>query len=76
MTAALFGEGPGGFVVSGEADALRELGEGVPAAADRPRRRRGAEDRRAGEAVGAPIGLALTLAELAGAHAGLGELFS
>ncbi len=30
VTAALFGEGPGGFVVSGEADELQRLGERVP----------------------------------------------
>jgi len=76
VTAALFGEGPGGFVVSGAADALRELGEDVPLLRIGRVGGEGLTIVEQGEAVGAPIGLALTLAELAGAHAGLGELFS
>jgi hypothetical protein len=70
---ALFGECSGGFVVSGEADGLRELREGVRVL-------------RIGEVggdalrildVGASVKVtvALTLDELADAHCSLGELF-
>ncbi len=83
LAAALFGEGPGGFLVSGEAGALRELAErasGVPVVsigrvgddvlsivASSPE----------GEA-GATAGtmLTLTLDELAQAHGAMSELFS
>jgi phosphoribosylformylglycinamidine synthase subunit PurL len=84
VTAALFGEGAGGFVVSARADALRELsegegeGEGVPVRVLRIGRVGGgaltivdvADARRE------PVEIALTLDELAGAHSGLAELFS
>ena len=74
MTAALFGEGPGGFVVSGEAHALRELGARAPV---RVIGRVGDDVLSIVEA-GATAGtmITLTLDELAGAHASLGELFS
>jgi phosphoribosylformylglycinamidine synthase II len=78
MTVALFGEGPGGFVVSGEAEALRELG-GEAAAAGVALRVLG----RVGEDVlnvveaGAVAGtmITVTLQELGDAHGRLGELF-
>jgi phosphoribosylformylglycinamidine synthase len=78
MTVALFGEGPGGFVVSGEAEALREL-EGEAAAAGVALRVLG----RVGEDVlnvveaGAVAGtmITVTLQELGDAHGRLGELF-
>ena len=74
MTAALFGEGPGGFVVSGEADALRQLGERVPT---RVIGRVGDELLTIVEGgAGAGEMLALTLEELADAHSSLAELFS
>jgi phosphoribosylformylglycinamidine synthase II len=74
VAAALFGEGPGGFVVSGEADALRELGERAPV---RMIGRVGDDALTIVEA-GATSGLmlTLTLTELAAAYAALGELFS
>jgi phosphoribosylformylglycinamidine synthase len=74
VSGALFGEGPGGFVVSGEADALRELGERAPV---RTIGRVGDEALTIVEA-GATAGmmLTLTLTELADAYAALGELFS
>jgi phosphoribosylformylglycinamidine synthase len=74
LAAALFGEGPGGFVVSGRADALRELGERVPV---RTIGRVGDDLLTVVEA-GATAGtmLALTLDELAGAHAALARLFA
>jgi phosphoribosylformylglycinamidine synthase subunit PurL len=68
--AALFGEGPGGFVVSGEQDALRRLGERVPV---RPIGRTGG-DRLAIE-IGAETA-SISLSELAHAHAGLEQLFA
>ncbi|MGO9321623.1 MAG: phosphoribosylformylglycinamidine synthase subunit PurL [Solirubrobacteraceae bacterium] len=74
VTAALFGEGPGGFVVSGEADALRQLGERVPT---RVIGRVGDELLTIVEGgAGAGEMLALTLEELADAHSSLAELFS
>ncbi|MGH2864790.1 MAG: phosphoribosylformylglycinamidine synthase subunit PurL, partial [Solirubrobacteraceae bacterium] len=76
VTAALFGEGPGGFLVSGGAESLRELAERAPV----PVRVIG----RVGEDVlniveaGAVAGTMLTLSleELAVAHGALAELFS
>ncbi|HTA33985.1 MAG TPA: AIR synthase-related protein, partial [Solirubrobacteraceae bacterium] len=73
---ALFGEGPGGFIVSGEAESLRELAESAPV----PVRVIG----RVGEDVlniieaGAVAGtmLTLTLEQLAVAHGALAELFT
>ncbi len=74
VVAALFGEGPGGFLVSGDDQALRALGERAPV------RLIG----RVGEQLltivegGAGAGemLALTLDELRTAHGALAELFS
>jgi phosphoribosylformylglycinamidine synthase II len=77
-TAALFGEGPGGFVVSGESDGLRELGVGVVKLG-----RVGGDGLRigiagllAGREGTAGETVAITLAELTAAFASLGELFS
>ncbi len=71
VTAALFGEGPGGFVVSGPSAALGELGERATV------RRLG---RVGGDAltIGGDdqLSLAISLRELALAHASLEELFS
>jgi phosphoribosylformylglycinamidine synthase len=71
VTAALFGEGPGGFVVSGPSAALGELGEHATV------RRLG---RVGGDAltIGGDdqLSLAISLQELARAHASLEELFS
>ncbi|MHB8240443.1 MAG: phosphoribosylformylglycinamidine synthase subunit PurL [Solirubrobacteraceae bacterium] len=76
VTAALFGEGPGGFVVSGSADALRAIGQGTGVSV----RRLGVVD---GEALSIarttgeseqPV-LELSLRELGEAHSALGELF-
>jgi phosphoribosylformylglycinamidine synthase II len=73
-SAALFGEGPGGFVVSGEAEGLRELGKG---AAVRMIGTVGGEELRILDAgAGGGAAITLTLSELAGAHAGLAQLFS
>ncbi len=73
MTAALFGEGPGGFVVSGEADALRALGERVRV---RMLGRVGDDVLSIVEAgAGAGTMIALTLGDLAAAHSRLGQLF-
>jgi phosphoribosylformylglycinamidine synthase II len=68
LTDALFGEGPGGFVLSGTRSALLELGERVPA-------------RLIGTVGGdalkiADAAITITLAELVDAHSRLGELFS
>jgi phosphoribosylformylglycinamidine synthase subunit PurL len=74
VTAALFGEGSGGFVVSGAPEALRELGERAPL---RVIGRVGEDVLNIVEAgAGAGSMLTLTLAELAAAHASLGELFA
>ncbi len=74
VAAALFGEGPGGFVVSGHADALHALGEHVPTRVIG----RVGEDLLTIVEAGAGAGemLALTLDELRAAHTGLAELFS
>jgi phosphoribosylformylglycinamidine synthase subunit PurL len=71
---ALFGEGPGGFVVSGDPDALKALGERVPL---QPLGRVGDEALTIVEA-GAVAGMMLTLSldELARSHASLAELFT
>jgi phosphoribosylformylglycinamidine synthase II len=76
--AALFGEGPGGFVVSGDADALlalaRHAGEAVAVVTIG---RVGDDSLTIVEAgAGAGTMLTLTLDELAGAHAALAEWFS
>ena len=71
----LFGEAPGGFLVSGPAEALQELGGEVPVV---PIGTVGGEElsiERGAALPGEPV-LALTLAELAAAHSrGLVELF-
>jgi phosphoribosylformylglycinamidine synthase len=74
LTTALFGEGSGGFVVSGEAGALRELRERVPVLSIG----RVGDDVLGIVEAGAPAGtmVTLTLDELADAHGALGELFS
>jgi phosphoribosylformylglycinamidine synthase subunit PurL len=74
VTACLFGEGPGGFIVSAAEDALRELGERVHV---RTIGRVGDDVLTIVEA-GATAGtmLTLTLDELVAAHGALGELFS
>jgi phosphoribosylformylglycinamidine synthase II len=71
-TAALFGEGPGGFVVSGSEDALRGLGEQVPM------RTLGAVGGRALEITlsGAKVNINVTIDELADAHSAFADLFS
>jgi phosphoribosylformylglycinamidine synthase II len=73
--AALFGESPGGFVVSGTSEALDALGEQIAV------RRLGAVDGDAltlafdgHERAGGPI--VLTLQQLAQAHASMAELFA
>jgi phosphoribosylformylglycinamidine synthase II len=74
LTTALFGEGSGGFVVSGEAGALRALGERVPVLSIG----RVGDDVLGIVEAGAPAGtmVTLTLDELADAHSSLAELFS
>jgi phosphoribosylformylglycinamidine synthase subunit PurL len=71
---ALFGEGPGGFVVSGAAVALGELAQ------DAPLHRLGTVGGDSLElklSQGGPArAIALSLQELAGAHASLAELFA
>jgi phosphoribosylformylglycinamidine synthase subunit PurL len=71
LTAALFGEAPGGFIVSGPADALRELGANAPVlvlgAVGGPELEIAHSD--------ANVSLNVTLAELTHAHSALAELF-
>jgi phosphoribosylformylglycinamidine synthase II len=71
VAAALFGEGPGGFLVSAQPDALRSLGRSVRVVPIGTVGGKQLEIALAGEAV------SISLADLAGAHAGgLLELFS
>jgi phosphoribosylformylglycinamidine synthase len=74
LAAALFGEGPGGFLLSGEADALHALDEQVTVVMIG----RVGEDLLSIVAAGATAGtmLTLTLDELARAHASFSKLFS
>jgi phosphoribosylformylglycinamidine synthase II len=74
LTAALFGEAPGGFVVSGRAHALRELAHDVPLMA----LGRVGDDVLSIVEAGAAAGmmLTLTLDELARAHSSLAALFA
>ncbi len=74
LTAALFGEGSGNFLVSGEAAAVRALGERTPIVAIG----RVGDDLLSIVEAGAPAGtmLTLTLDELASAHGALRELFA
>ena len=90
MNVVLFGEGSGGFVVSGSADALAGLAELADRAHERvPVLPIGHVGGRAlalaigggagvGESGGGgePAAIGLTLGELAGAHGRLAELFS
>ena len=71
-TDALFGEGPGGFVVSGPAEALSELGAHAPVLV------LGAVGGREMEInhSGANVNLSATLAELSESHGALADLFS
>jgi phosphoribosylformylglycinamidine synthase II len=73
LATALFGEGPGGFIVSGEARALRTLGERVPLVVIG----RVGDDVLSIVEAGATAGtmLTVTLDELAAAHASLAQLF-
>jgi phosphoribosylformylglycinamidine synthase subunit PurL len=76
MTAALFGEGPGGFVVSGDAEDLRELAERVSASV-RPIGRVGEDVLSINQAgAGAGTMIAIALEELRAAHGALAELFA
>src|SRR4051812_10566604 len=68
-TARLFGEGPGGFVVSGPREALRELSERVPLAVVGEIGGETLAVRIAGSEISVP------LAELRGAHSELERLF-
>jgi phosphoribosylformylglycinamidine synthase len=74
LPAALFGEDPGGFVVSGEAGALRTLAEHAPVVSIG----RVGDDVLSIVEAGATAGTALTLTldELAAAHRALSELFA
>jgi phosphoribosylformylglycinamidine synthase subunit PurL len=74
LATALFGEGPGGFIVSGAPDAVRALGERVSVVTIG----RVGDDALTIVEAGATAGtmLTLTLEELAHAHAALAELFS
>ncbi len=74
LAAVLFGECPGGFIVSGRADALDELGQRVPSILIG----RVGDDLLSIVEAGAGAGttLTLTLDELARAHASLAALFS
>jgi phosphoribosylformylglycinamidine synthase subunit PurL len=78
VTGALFGEGAGGFLVSGRADALSELAAGVSAAVPVVPIGRVGDDVLSIVEAGATAGtmLTLTLEELAGAHGALAALFS
>jgi phosphoribosylformylglycinamidine synthase len=76
LATALFGEGPGGFLVSGEGDALRELEATVPVVRLGRVGGDGLRIEPAGGARAAQGTVAIALAELADAYAALGELFS
>ena len=69
---ALFGEGPGGFVVSGSSRALGELGRRVLV---RPLGTVGGDVLRL-TIDGGPEGVEISLGELAEAHGALGGLFA
>jgi phosphoribosylformylglycinamidine synthase len=80
VTAALFGEGAGGFIVSAHGDALRELGKRAPVLAigtvGGEELRIEAASGAAGEAPnGEAAAIAVSLSELAAAHSSLAELF-
>jgi phosphoribosylformylglycinamidine synthase II len=74
LATALFGEGPGGFVISGPAEGLKALGERLPVVSIG----RVGDDVLSIVEAGAGAGtmLTLTLEELAEAHASLAKLFS
>jgi len=71
-TDAFFGEGPGGFVVSGPAEVLGELGAHAPV---RVLGAVGGRELEIGHS-GAKVSLSATLAELTEAHGALADLFS
>jgi phosphoribosylformylglycinamidine synthase len=82
LHALLFGEGPGGFLVSGAEEGLRELAERERSRADGVQLRLigtvggdALEIALAGGA-GASSALAIELVDLAGAHGALRELFA
>jgi phosphoribosylformylglycinamidine synthase len=66
IEAALFGEGPGGFVVSGPADAIERLGERLPVSV---------LGEVGGDRLAVDGALDLSLADLRRAHAALSQLF-
>jgi phosphoribosylformylglycinamidine synthase subunit PurL len=74
LATALFGEGPGGFIVSGPAESLKTLGERVPVISIG----RVGDDVLSIVEAGAGAGtmLTLTLEQLADAHSSLAKLFS
>jgi phosphoribosylformylglycinamidine synthase len=74
LATALFGEGPGGFIVSGSAESLKTLGERVPVVSIG----RVGDDLLSIVEAGAGAGTMLTLAleELIDAHSSLAKLFS
>jgi phosphoribosylformylglycinamidine synthase subunit PurL len=71
--ADLFGEGPGGFVVSGSAEALRELGKGVPV---RVLGTVGGDALAIRRAARSAPAITISLGELSEAHNGLAGMFS
>jgi phosphoribosylformylglycinamidine synthase len=71
--AGLFGEGPGGFVVGGSAEALRELGTRVPV---RVLGTVGADALTIARAASGAPAITISLDELSEAHSGLAEMFS
>jgi phosphoribosylformylglycinamidine synthase len=73
VTAALFGEGPGGFVVSGPGDGLRTLAGRVPVRAIGSV---GGDALTIGDAAGRAAIASVPLAEMTRAHAQLAELFA
>ena len=74
LATALFGEGPGGFIVSGSAESLKTLGERIPVVSIG----RVGDDVLSIVEAGAGAGTMLTLAleELIDAHSSLAKLFS
>ena len=66
VDAALFGEGPGGFAVSGPADAIERLGERLPVSV---------LGEVGGDRLAVDGALDLSLADLRRAHAALSQLF-
>ncbi len=76
LTAALFGEGSGGFLLSGERGALRGLAEGVPV---RPIGTVGGDELQieiSGPTAAQNAAISVDLTRLTAAHASLAELFA